>query len=183
MKKILIVTMLCALILVFCGAPEEKPKAEKPGEKSQAEFYYAALTDAEIQRFIKAMPAFKAVVEAHDEELESFEGPDAAKAMLGEYSMLNKRIPELDAKLRAAGMPWEDFWPAFGKTMMATAAALMDSMMLQMKEQMKGQSPDMISEMMKGMEEANAAYKDVPQANRDLVKKHMSALIEVFEMD
>lgn len=183
MKKMFLVTTLCALMMVFCGAPEETPKVEKPGEKPQTEFYYGALTDVEIQKFIKAMPAFKEVVKAHDEELESFEGPDAARAMLGEYAMLNKRIPELDAKLRAAGMPWEEFWPAFGKTMMATAAVLMDSMMLQMKEQMKGQSADMVNEMIKGMEEANAAYKDVPQGNRDLVKKYMKSLVAVFGME
>ena len=33
------------------------------------------------------------------------------------------------------------------------------------------------------MEAANAVYKDVPQVNKDLVKKYMKQLEAVFEMD
>jgi hypothetical protein len=183
MKKMLLVTTFCALIVVFCGAPQEKPKAEKPAGQTQAEVYYASLSENEIQRFIKAMPTFKAAVEKLDEKMGSLEGPGMAKAMLGQYAMINKQIPDLDAKLRAAGMPWDEFWPAFGKTMTATVAVIMDSMMTQMKEQMKGQPAGAVEQAMKGMEETSAAYKDVPQANKDLVKKHMKELAKVFEMD
>ena len=183
MKKALMVTMLCALVVVFCGAPEETPKVEKPAEKPETDFFYSSMSEGELQRFIKAMPAFKAAAKELNEELESLEGPDAFKAMMGQYSMMNKQMPELDAKLKAAGMPWEEFWPALGKTYMAVAAVFMDSMMTEMKEQMKGQSDDMVKNMMKNMEEASAVYNDVPQANKDLVRKHMKELEVVFEME
>lgn len=183
MKKVMMVMTLCALIVVFCGAPEEKPKMEKAEEKPEMEFYYGTLGEGELQRFIKAMPAFKDAAEDLNEELESLESAEAFKAMAGQYSMLHKQMPELDAKLRAAGMPWEEFWPALGKTYMALAAVFMDSMMTEMKDQMKGQEGEMVKEMMKGMEEASVVYKEVPQGNKDLVKKHMKELQTVLEME
>ena len=96
---------------------------------------------------------------------------------------MTHQMPELDAKLRAAGMSWEEFWPALGKTYMSLAAVFMDSVMIYTKEQMKGQSDEMVKSMMENMEAANAVYKDVPQANKDLVKKYMKQLEAVFEMD
>jgi len=183
MRKVVMVTALCALMVVFCGAPEETPKAEVPTEKPQADFYYASLSEAELQKFIKAMPTFKKAAAEINEELESLEGPEAFKAMAGQYSMLHKQMPELDAKLKAAGMSWEEFWPALGKTYMAIAAVFMDSMMVEMKEQMKGQQDDMVKEMMQGMEQASVAYKDVPQGNKNLVKKYMKELQVVLEME
>lgn len=183
MKKAMMVMMLCVLVMVFCGAPEETPKVEKPAEKPQADLYYTALNEGELQKFIKAMPVFKAAAKEINQELGSLEGPEAFKAMVGQYSMLNKQMPELDAKLKQAGMPWEEFWPALGKTYMAVAAVFVDSMMTEMKEQMKGQPDSMVMAMIKNMEEANAVYKDVPQVSKDLVKKHMKELQGVLEMD
>jgi hypothetical protein len=183
MKKVLMVATLCVLMAVFCGAPEETPKAETPAEKPQADFYYASLSEAELQKFIKVMPTFKEAAVEINKELESLEGPEAFKAMAGQYSMLHKQMPELDSKLKAAGMSWEEFWPALGKTYMAVAAVFMDSMMVEMKEQMKGQQDDVVKEMMQGIEQASVAYKDVPQINKDLVKKYMKELQVVLEMD
>jgi hypothetical protein len=183
MKKVMMVIALCALVMVFCGAPEETPKVEQAAEKPQTDFYYSALSEGELLSFIKAMPAFKAAAKELNEELGSLEGPDAFKAMVGQYSTLSKQFPELDAKLKAAGMPWEKFWPALGKTYMAIAAVFMDSMMTEMKAQMKGQPDSMVTAMMKNVEEANAVYKDVPQVSKDLVKKHMKELEAVLEMD
>jgi uncharacterized protein (DUF2267 family) len=183
MKKVMMVMTLCALIVVFCGAPEETPKVEKAEEKPQVDFYYAVLNEGEIQRFIKAMPAFQEAAKDLNEELGSLESAEAFMAMAGQYSTLHKQMPELDAKLRAAGMPWEEFWPALGKTYMALAAVFMDSVMTEMKDQMKGQENDMVKEMMKGMEEASVVYKEVPQVNKDLVKKHMAELQTVLEME
>jgi uncharacterized protein (DUF2267 family) len=183
MKKVMMVMTLCALLVVFCGAPEEKPEAEKAEEKSETGFYYGTLSEGEITRFIKAMPAFKEAAADLNKELESIESAEAFMAMAGQYSTLHKQMPELDAKLRAAGMPWEEFWPALGKTYMAIAAVFMDSMMAEMKEQMKGQEDEMVKEMMKGVEEANAFYKEVPEANKNVVKKHMKELETVLEME
>jgi hypothetical protein len=183
MKKIRIVAMLPILLLMFCGAPEEGPKAEEPAKKPEADVYYSSLSENELQRFIKAMPTFKQAAIELNKELESLEGPDAFKAMMGQYSTLHKQMPELDAKLRAAGMPWEEFWPALGKTYMAVGAVFMDSMMGQIKEQMKGQPEEMMKETMQNMEAANEAYKAVPQGNKDLIKKYMKELEEVLGME
>jgi hypothetical protein len=185
MRNCLSLSLLCALLLIFCGAPQEGPKAEaeKPAEKAEADIYYATLGESELQRFIKAVPVFKTAVEKLDTELEEVEGPQEFAAVLGQYSLLNKRVPELDAKLKAAGMQWEEFWPALGKTYMAIGAIMMDSMVTAMKTQMKGAQPEMLKEMLKGMEEASAVYKEVPQVNKDLVKKYWKELSIVLEFD
>jgi hypothetical protein len=170
-------------MLLFCGAPEESPKVEAEKPEAGADLYYAALSESELQSFIKAMPAFKEAAAEINKEMESLEGPEAFKAMMGQYSMLNKQMPELDTKLRAAGMSWEEFWPALGKTYIALAAVFMDSMMVQMKEQMKGQPAEAVKEVMKGMEETYDVYEAVPQTNKDLVKKYMADLRRVLEVD
>lgn len=183
MKKALILSMMLALMLLFCGAPEEGPKAEaeKTETKDEASIYYGTLSESELQRLIKAIPVFNAEVEKLDMELESSEGPQELATALAQYSTLNKRLPELDAKLRNVGMSWEEFWPALGKTYMAVGAVMMDSLMIAMKTEMKGVQEDMVKEMMKGMEEASEVYKQVPQVNKDLVKKHMKELTEVMD--
>ncbi len=183
MKKVLILSMLLTLMLLFCGAPQEGPKAEtqEPETKDEANVYYGTLGESELQNLIKAIPVFNAEVEKIDMELESAEGPQEFAAMLGQYSTLNKRLPGLDAKLRSVGMSWEEFWPALGKTYMAAGAVMMDSLMIAMKTEMKGVQEDMLKEMMKSMEEANEVYKQVPQGNKDLVKKYMRELSAVME--
>lgn len=183
MRKVSILSMALALLLLFCGAPEEGPKveAEKTETKDESTIYYGTLAEAELQNLMKAIPVFNAEVEKLDMELESAEGPQELAAVLGQYSTLNKRLPELDAKLRSVGMSWEEFWPALGKTYMAVGAVMMDSLMIAMKTEMKGVQEDMLKEMMKGMEEANEVYKKVPQGNKDLVKKYMKELSAVMD--
>ena len=135
MRKSLLVVILTVILLVFCGAPQEAPKAEaeKPAEKAGADMYYAELSESELTRFIKAFPTFRTVMEKANKDWESTEGPDAFMAMMGQYSMLHKELPELDAKLTAAGMPWTEFMPAMGKTFMSIAAVFVDSAMMAMK--------------------------------------------------
>ncbi|UCD19197.1 MAG: hypothetical protein JSU64_07200 [candidate division WOR-3 bacterium] len=185
MRKCMGLLGLCILLAVFCGAPEEGPKAEteKPAEKTGADVYYATLGESELQRFIKAVPVFKAAVEKIESEFESTEGPQDFASMLGQYSILNERVPELEANLKAAGMAWEEFWPAMGKTYMAIGAVVMDSVMTSMKTQMEGTQPEMVKEMVKGMEEASEIYKEVPQVNRDLVRKYWAQLASVLEFE
>jgi hypothetical protein len=186
MKKVLILSTLCTLMLLFCGAPQEGPKAEVEKTETaetmdEANIYYGTLSESELQSLIKAIPVFNAEVEKLDMELESAEGPQEFAAMLGQYSTLNKRLPELDAKLRNVGMSWEAFWPALGKTYMAVGAVMMDSLMTAMKTEMQGVQEDMLKEMLKGMEEANEVYKQVPQVNKDLVRKYIKELNAVMD--
>ena len=182
MRKSLLVVMLTVFLLVFCGAPQEAPKAEAE-EPAGADMYYAELNESELTRFIKAFPTFRTEMEKANKEWEATEGPDAFMAMMGQYSMLHKELPELDAKLTAAGMPWKEFMPAMGKTFMSVAAVFVDSLMMDMKKQTKGMDDETAKEMMKNMEEANAVYKDVPQVNKDLVRKHIKDLEAVLDVD
>jgi hypothetical protein len=177
--------MLCALLFLFCGAPQEGPKAE--GEKAevgkQTAIYYSALNEGDLQNLIKAIPVFKVEVEKLENKLEPLEGSEDFQSMFGRYAALNQQIPGLDAKLRSAGMAWDQFWPAYGKTAMAIGAMMVDSAMFAVQEQMKGQPSQVIDQAMSNFEAARAVYKDVPQVNKDLVKKYWRELKVAFEID
>jgi hypothetical protein len=179
MKKVSMMAMLYVLVLVFCGAPQEGPAVEavKP---TKTDIWYAPLAEAELQKLIKTMPVFLAEVEKLDEEVHAYED---VMSGLRAHATLDKRLPGLDAKLRAAGMAWNEFWPAYSKTALAIAAVMTDSAVVAMQEQMKGQPPQMLEQAMSSMEEARTIYKDVPQANKDLVKKYVKDIVSVFEME
>lgn len=182
MKKFIGVVLLCGLLLVHCGAPEEGPKAQVP-EAAGTDVYYMPLAEAEIQKLIKAMPVFKVEVEKMEKELETAAPGEQLQSVLNYGQTLDKQLPGLDAKLKAAGMAWNEFWPAYSKTALAIGAVMVDSAMLMMQEQMKGQPPAMLQQALSSLEESRAIYKDVPQVNKDLVKKYMKELASVFEME
>ena len=48
---------------------------------------------------------------------------------------------------------------------------------------MKGMDDDMAKEAAKSMEEASAAYKDVPKGNKELVKKYLKELQAILDVD
>ncbi len=126
-----------------------------------------------------------------------------------QFAQANKVIAGLDEKLSAAGMPWEDFWPAFAKTTTAIVAIMFDSAMVEMKEEMEEQegeiaeleaklkdpnvsqqekemiqtSLEMMKKVQESLEESKEMYEDVPQVNKDLVKKHWIELTEMYEME
>ncbi|MGQ9700856.1 MAG: hypothetical protein ACUVQT_00120 [bacterium] len=64
-----------------------------------------------MQRLIKVLPTFIDIVEKEGKDIELGEKPgDLISAFQG-MSMLNKEIATLDARLSAAGMGWNEFWP------------------------------------------------------------------------
>jgi Skp family chaperone for outer membrane proteins len=207
MKKYLTFVLVSVFLVLMCGAPEG-PEPET-GEKTGENIGYGILTEAELQKFMKAVPVFKTEVEKLDKEWESLDSPSNMGTWLGQFSKTNQDIAELDTKLTAAGMPWNEFWPAFAKTMTAFIATTLEQSMAEMKDEMKGkeseiaemeaklndpkvsdQEKEMIKaslEMMKAMqtsiEETEALYANVPQANKDLIQKHWDELNKVMEMD
>lgn len=208
MKKVLVLTCLGVFLMVFCGAPPETGTSDVGTEKSE-DVAYTTLSEVELQKFIKTFPVFKAEVEKKGEKWDRMSEDENMMSWLQKYSEANKDIAELDAKLRASGMSWKEFWPAMMKTAIAMSAVMMDSMRTVMKKEMsdKGgeiaklearlkdpkvseQEKTMIKaslEMMKGMEEALAAqdtvFARVPQVNKDAVKKHWNALAKLFNIE
>ncbi len=183
MRSIICTLATLALLFVYCGAPQETPTegAGEAAEKAQ-EIYYSAMSEPDLQRLIKVIPVFKAEVEKIEKDLEPYEGADRFKSWIGAYAALDKRLPGLDAKLTAAGMPWNEFWPAYSKTALAIGAVMMDSAAAVMQEQMKGQPREAVEQALSSLESARTVYKDVPQVNKDLVKKYMKDLASAFEM-
>ena len=195
MKRFIALGLLSVFLMVFCGAPEEGPAAEtKPvEEKGVADVAYGKLTEGELQKFMKVFPVVKEEVEKSGKEFkgdaENWEG------WLGQFTTLNKEIAGLDAKLRAAGMPWDEFWPTFGKVWMAVISVMLHKDMDEMEEnikQMEAQLKDpkvpeaqkeMMKQAVKSMTEFKKIYEKVPQGNRDLVKKHWDELSKIMDIE
>lgn len=210
MKKYLPLLLLSVFLVVLCGAPEgPTPETKAPEGKTEENIGYGALTEGELQRFIKAVPVFKTEVEKKEEDWEALESPANVGMWLGQFSTLNKDIAGLDAKLTAAGMSWKEFWPAFAKTMTTFIAITLEKSMAEMKAEMEKKDGEiaemkaklndpnvseqdkamvkaslgMIEMMQKSIEESANMYANVPQANKDIVQKHWDELAKVMEMD
>jgi len=189
MKRLLAIGLLSVLLVVFCGAPEEGPGTETkpPEEKGVAEIAYQTLTEAELQKFMKVFPVAKEIIEKSGKEfkgdVENWEG------LMGQFSTAD------DVKLRAAGMPGDEFWPVFGKVMTASVANMLDAEMGKMDKSLKEMEaqlndpnvPEAQKEMMKQamsqMQDVKKMYGKVPQANKDLVKKHWNELSKIMEFE
>jgi hypothetical protein len=205
MRRWLTLFTVALLFALTCGAPPEETE-KTTSEKSGHEVAFESLTETELQKFIKVFPVFKAEAEKMERDWEPSED---VGSWLQAFSERHKDIAELDAKLTAAGMSWNDFWPAYAKTTTAVAAVMFDSAMVEFKKEIEGQEgeaaeleaklkdpnvsaqeKEMIRnalEMMKSAQQAvtesGEMYEAVPQTNKNLVKKYMNQLVEIFEIE
>ena len=190
------------LIIIVCGAPQESEKVEQKAEGA----YYQLLSAAELQKFLKAFPIFKAEAERTSMEWEKLDSPKHFGQWLEKISIAAKDIADIDTKLKDAGMPWDEFWPAYGKTIVAFNAVMYDSAMVDMKKELEEEddeiaeleaklknpntsaqekdiivaSLDMRRRMKERLKEAEDVYTKVPQSNKTLVKKHVQDLMALF---
>lgn len=201
MKKYLLFGLLFLFIMTVCGAPE----SEKVEQKAK-DTYYQPLSDGELQKFLNAFPVFKAAVDQASMKWERLDSPKHYGQWFERLSIAARDIADLDTKLEAAGMPWDEFWPAYEKTMVAFSAVMYDSAMIDMKKELdeeddeiaelearlrdpntSAQEKDMIvasldmrSRMKQRLKEAEEVYTEVPQANKGLVKKYVLDLAALF---
>lgn len=204
MRKILSLSVLAVLLLVFCGAPQQP---QPPAGATGSGVAFTALSENEVVKMMKALPVFAKAVDESDLDMELGESPNDFAAAMAAMAAWDKQIPGLDAKLSAAGMPWAEFWPAFSKTMMAFSAVMMDSMRTEMQQGMQESAAEIAKleaqlkdpgtsqtekemikaslEMMKAMTgvfaQADSIFKGVPDANKLVVKKYMPQLTDLFE--
>lgn len=188
MKRILAFAVVCILCLSVCGAPEEAADVTPTEPKTGAEIAYAPLTETEIQQFIKVFPLAKEEVEKAGKKFDAEGEATDVLSALGQMATINKEVPALDAKLKAAGMSWENLFAAMSKIMMAAGASALAEQkdeIAEAKEQLNDPSiPEAQKEMMKsmfeGIDEAMKVYDKVPQQNIDLVKKYWTDLDKLF---
>jgi hypothetical protein len=188
MKRLLCVSLLFVLAIVFCGAPPEKtetPTTETGTGQSKA---LDVLTEAEIQKFLKVYPVVRDDFEAASKRIE-IKGDENPIQALDKYATINKEVAGLDAKLTAAGMPWSEFWPVTAKVMAAVGAYAMTTQLGQGLAEMEAQLKDpnipeaqkeMIKGIMESLKEAQKAYAGVPKQNIDLIGKYWSDLEKLF---
>jgi len=196
MKKLLALASLPVFLVLFCGAIEKGMKTEmKPVEElNVVNVAYEKLSEPELQKLIKVYPVFKEEADKAGKKIEQ-EGKDDLEKMLGQFADINKEIPGLDAKLKAAGMAWNDFWPAIAKTIMAYIAVEFEEGSEEMEENLKMieeqlNNPDLPDEVKKSMKEGKekierlmVLIKKVPQGNKDLVMKYKEDVDKIMEVD
>lgn len=206
MKRFLLLLGCFVLFFVCCGAPQgPTPGTQQLGVNAA----YNTLAETELQRLIKVLPTFIDIVEKEGKNLELDAKPgDIISAFQG-MSMLNKEIATLDARLSAAGMGWNEFWPAYVKTMFAYAAILLDSLKVTMQremakneteikkmeaklndpkisdteKQMIKTSLDAMKAMTKTFSQMDTIYAKVPQLNKDLVTKYLNTINNILKRD
>ncbi len=194
MKKLLMLGLLSVLFVAFCGAPPEgETKAEPTESKAGSEVAYGKLTEAELQKFMKAAPVAKKTIDESGKEFKSDE--ENWEGWIGQFATMDKEVPGLNAKLTAAGMPWNEFWPAFAKTWMASIAIMMAEQMSEMEaslveieKQLKDPNiPEAQKDMMKtglnSMKQMKKIADKVPQFNKNLVKKHWDEISKLLEIE
>jgi len=194
------------LFFIFCGAPQGPAVG---GPQTGVDVAYGILTENEIQRFLRVFPTFVEIVEREGKEINLETQPgDIVSAFRG-MSILNKEIVQLDSKLRAAGMGWNEFWPAYGKTMFAYTAILLDSLKVEAKKEMVKNEAEIkkmeallndpkipesqksaIKASLEAMKSAtqtfnqfDTIYARVPQSNKELVKKYLKEINEIVNRD
>ncbi|MEO0184255.1 MAG: hypothetical protein ABIL22_06365 [candidate division WOR-3 bacterium] len=207
MKRYFALISVCfVLFFVFCGAPQ----APTPGSvQSGVNVAYNTLTENELQRLIKVLPTFIDIVEKEGKDLQLDAKPGDIMSAFQGMSVLDKQISALDSRLRAAGMGWNEFWPAYAKTMLAFSAVLMDSLKTEAKQEMTKNeaeikrlearlndpkvsdaekkmikaSLDAMKSMTQVFSQLDTIYAKVPQINKDLVKKYMSTINNLLDRD
>lgn len=206
MKQLLLSLSCLVLFFICCGAPQ----GPTPGTQQQGvNIAFNTLNETEVQRFIKVLPTFIDIVEKEGKDIELDARPGDMLSAFQGMSMLNKEIATLDARLSAAGMGWNEFWPAYVKTMFAYAAILLDSLKITAQQEMakneaeikkmeaKLKDPkvsdaekkmiklslDAMKTMNQAFSQVDTIYAKVPQMNKDIVKKYMAELNRILDRD
>ncbi|MGB9720734.1 MAG: hypothetical protein ACPL28_04540 [bacterium] len=201
-----LMSVFSILLFVFCGTPQgPAPGGAQPG----VNIAYSTLTEPEVQRFVKVLPTFIDIVKKEGKDIQLDVKPGDIMSAFQGMSILDKQISALDSRLRAAGMGWNEFWPAYAKTMLAFSAILMDSLKTEAKQEiakndaeikkmearlndpkvsdaekkMIKASLDAMKSMTQVFSQLDTIYAKVPQVNKDLVKKYFSTINNILDRD
>ncbi|UCC12150.1 MAG: hypothetical protein JSW02_01045 [candidate division WOR-3 bacterium] len=189
MKRLFAIAVLCMLCLSMCGAPEEAADVTPAEPETAEEIAFAPLSEMEIQKFLKTYPMVKEEVDKAGKKFETEGEATDVMSALGQMGKMNVEIAGLDAKLKAAGTSWEEFFASMAKVWMAVGASAMVEQKGELekaKEEMNDPNiPEAQREMMKGMleglEEQFKVFDKVPQQNIDLVKKYWKDIENVMD--
>jgi len=194
------------MFLIFCGGPQ----GPVPGGAQQGpNIAFGTLTEGEIQRFLKVLPTFIEIVEKEGKDLQLDARPGDIMSAFQGMSVLDRQIAALDSRLKAAGMGWNEFWPAYAKTMMAYSALLLDSLKVEMQKGMAENQAQIkqMEELLKDpkipeaqknaikasleaykqstqtLNQMDTIYAKVPQANKDLVRRYFKTINDILNRD
>lgn len=206
MKKCLITAASLAVVLTFCGKQEPTVSFDADKVATNA-VVKQVLTEAELTRFIKAFPVYKAEMAKKNIEWKGFKPGGDILSEVGSYMKANKDLAEIDGRMAAAGMPLKEFWPALVKTTMVFSAVLLDSAMNQAQKELEKSKKEIAAmetklkdpktspaekamikmaletskALMEGLNTMSAVYDSIPPASRDVIRRHLDELKALFE--
>ncbi len=194
MKKLFICAAVL-MMLVSCGKPKESEVESKvPTSAGDDNIMYEPFSEADLALFIKVAPVVKEELKKADKELEGFGDAEDIGSALGRFATINKDIVTLDAKLKAHGTSWQQFWPTFGRVVMTVIAVSMDDQMEELKAgfkeidaQLKNPNipkaqKEMLEASKNAMMQVQAIYDRVPTGNKELVRKNWDKVANIMEI-
>jgi len=170
-------SLIAAFLLVtgvFCGGAEEKPAEQAGTVKDFPAEAFAEITDAEMQKFITALPKVGEALNKAGFTPPETEDADIATSLATVIEAV-KPVPGVEAALKETGTNWPEFRVTMYKVMVATAAFGVE-MASAMAEGMADDTTAETREAKAELEKAKEFTSKVPQKNKDMVIQHMDAL-------
>jgi len=157
---------------VYCGGKKAEPQAQTeaqvtplPAEALQA------LTDDEIVKFVKAVPAAAAALKAANYVAPQPAEDEQVAVVLTKMVDGMKDVAGLNDALVGAGTNWDEFRGTMMRVMAASAAMSAD-MAGEMSAAYAADTSAEAKEMVKKIDALKTACANVPAENKQMVQKH-----------
>lgn len=180
MKMLPVAAALLLMLGAFCGPVEDKAEMPPAGtETTQAGDFSAIafreIAQPEMDRFLQVLPKVSEQLNAEGFKPKEIGEQEVGAALASMIDDMGTVSGVADA-CKQAGMEWKDFRETMIRTMAATAGIGID-MAAAMAAEM---GPDTTTaegrEILAELEKAKGFSAQVPQANKDMVMKHMDQL-------
>lgn len=174
MRALKLMAVFALVAGIFCGGGEQPAQpAEQPAAPPAEGGMFAALTEAEMGSFTKALPGVAKAIEAAEYKSEEMEGEDVEAALVRTVAGM-RGVAGVEEALAAAGTNWDAFSNSMHKVMAATAAIGIE-MAAAMAEGMEAEGEE-AEAMAAELDKAKEFAAKVPQANKEMVIQHMDEL-------
>ncbi len=174
MKTVALIAVFVVLAGVFCGG-KTGPQAARPAAVKWPTDATATLTEDEMVQFVKVLPAFSVALKAGSWAPTPPKEGDGPVASLTNF-VESMNVPGLEDSLKKAGLSWSTLRPTLYKVFSASAALSIDAASPEMIAQMKKDTSAAAKKGVKDYEAFKSACSQIPDANKQMVKKHQMEL-------
>lgn len=175
MRAVTFFAVFAVLVGTACGGKNKSSGKSVPATKFPAAAY-GTLTEPEVTQFIKFLPTFSAVLKAASWKPAQ---PDTSKGTLGALAPLveGMNVPGLKDSLKAIGSNWGTFRATLYKVLAARAVVrISKDMTADLESKMQQDTVPFIQKKYADFLIVKNAAKEIPDANKELVKKYEQEL-------